>query len=215
VENILILDTETSGLDPAVDRVVEIGAILWSVRHHTILKCWSTLVRGDSNAAEDINRIPAASLALGLPFEDAVRTLSMFVEMSDAIVAHRAEFDSSFLPTIRQRPWICSKYDIRWPNAKIGDGLVHICLANGIGVSSAHRALTDCLLLARLFESVGDAAEAGLIYGLRPKAKFIAMVPYARKDEAKKASFQWDGERWSRTMAIEDAEKLPFKVMMA
>lgn len=222
IENIAIVDTETTGLSPATDRVIEIGVVVWNVALGTTLKCWSTLVQNDSNAAEEVNRIPVGALKHALPFEDAVRTLGMFVEMSDIIVAHRSEFDSSFLPTVRQRPWVCSKMDLEWPHSKVGDGLVHIALANGVGVTHAHRALTDCLILARLFERVWetngeDTVQGMLIRGMRPRAVFQAMVPFERKDEAKAAGFSWepDRKRWVRRMAREDAAKLPFRVVEA
>ena len=35
--NLLIIDTETTGIDPTVDRVIEIGAILYSVNCKTTL----------------------------------------------------------------------------------------------------------------------------------------------------------------------------------
>jgi hypothetical protein len=59
--------------------------------------------------------------------------------------------------------------------------------------------------------------EAMLARGLRPKARFT--VAERGFDEARNAlvkanGFTWDASRreWSRTMAIEDAEALPFRV---
>jgi len=48
--------------------------------------------------------------------------------------------------------------------------------------------------------------------GMRPKGTFVAMTSYAEREKAKAAGFGWDGKRWTRRMAIEEAEALPFKV---
>jgi DNA polymerase-3 subunit epsilon len=51
---VLILDVETTGLDPKADQAIEVGAILYSVEHATTLAAASTLIRSESNAAEAI-----------------------------------------------------------------------------------------------------------------------------------------------------------------
>ena len=56
----LIIDTETSGLDPEAHHCLEIGAILFDVPSRQILAQMSCLLPVESNAAEAINRIPAA-----------------------------------------------------------------------------------------------------------------------------------------------------------
>jgi DNA polymerase-3 subunit epsilon len=94
---------------------------------------------------------------------------------------------------------------------------VSIALAHGVAVTSAHRAINDCLLLARLLErvdeDVDDLLHLALQRASRPKAEFIARTAYKDKDLVKAAGFHWNGTVWSRYMAVEDAEKLPFDVV--
>ena len=83
---------------------------------------------------------------------------------------------------------------------------------------SAHRALADCLILARLFERVvelGHDVREMLRRGLEPKATYQAMVSYGDRELAKTAGFTWDGEakRWTRRLAAEDVKGLPFRVV--
>jgi DNA polymerase-3 subunit epsilon len=216
ISTILLVDTETTGLLPSEGAVmIEAAAILWSVRHSCILSCWSDLAANPTNEAEAINHIPAAALEGARPRERLVATVQAMASKADIVIAHRAEFDRQFLGDLG-KPWVCSKFDIAWPESKLGDGLVFVAIAHGVPVTGAHRALTDCLLLARLFERVaerGHDMQAMFARAMRPKATFRALVSYDDRQLAKDAGFQWDGaaKTWTRTMAIEDAEALGFR----
>ncbi len=219
MNRILILDTETTGLDPAVDKTIEIGAILYSVEHGTPLGSFASLLRADANAAEHVNRIPAAAIREEQDPQLAWEVVEAMALKADAIVAHRAEFDRGFVsPALRDgHDWICSKFDIEWPKGQPGASLVQLALDHDLGVAYAHRALTDCDLLARLFtrcRELGSDIDLMLTRAQRPKADYVALVSYDDREMAKKAAFQWDGaaKLWKRRMFIEEAAKLPFKV---
>ncbi len=222
MKNILILDTETTGVDPKVDAVIEVGCILYSVEHVTPIEYYAALIRHDSNAAESINRISIASLADARPAPVAWERVQILAEKADAIVAHNAPFDFGFSPVgIREAaPWICSMSDLAWPKQGQSRSLVSLTLDHDLGIVMAHRALSDCDMLARLFtraHELGCDLSAMLARGLRPKALFQAIVSFDDKDKAKAAGFQWEAptKRWLRTMAIEDAAALPFRTVQA
>lgn len=220
MRRLLILDTETTGLDPSTDRAVEVAVILYSVEHATVLSAFSTLIEGDGNAAEAINRIPAAALCsaglLALPW----LTVQAMAGHADAIVAHNAEFDRGFVPVeLRDAlPWVCSKGDIAWPKqTRPEPSLVALALEHDLGVAYAHRAMADCDLIARLFtrsRELGADLPAMLARAMRPKADFVALVSYDDRDKAKAAGFRWEPatKQWRRRMAVEDAAALPFRV---
>lgn len=221
IRRCLILDTETTGLDPATDRVIEIGAILYSVEHHAALASFASLLPGESNAAESINKIPVA--ALESMKDSRLAENSVFFAMlgdSDVVVCHNAEFDRQwFSGDWIEKPWLCTMADFKWPAATRETGsLINLALEHGIGVSSAHRALTDCELIAALFDRMplyGQDLQAMFAHAARPKAVFQAMVSFDDKDKAKNAGFKWDGGKktWTRRMAVEDAAALPFKTL--
>lgn len=223
MKNILILDTETTGLDPAKDSVIEVAAVLYSVEHATVLETFSTLVTAFSNPAEHINRIPDAALANAAHPAAAWARVRELATRAEAYVAHRAEFDHSFTPeaVASVLPWICSKFDIEWPKQKQpGSSLVQLVLEHDLGVAYAHRAAADCDMLARLFtrsRELGADLNAMLERAMRPKADFVALVSYDDREKAKQAGFRWepDRKRWKRRMFIEDAGALPFKVQEA
>lgn len=217
--SILILDTETTGADDGAC-CVEVAAVLYSVTHAATIAAYRSLIAALDNPAQTINRIPEG-LVRAAPAPDVVwPQVHALAAGVDALVSHGADFDRRFVPRdVTTAPWICSMNDLAWPRARRpGDNLVALALAHDLGVSHAHRAMVDCDLLARLFTRVvelGTDLQAFLAHGLRPKARFQALVPFERKDEAREAGFRWneDGQRrWVRTMAVDDAHALPFPV---
>lgn len=227
MKRILFLDTETSGLDPKVDHLIEVGLVLWDVQHRAVLQASSWLVQAPSNAAEHVNGIPAAVLPQGLSRRGIEAQVMGYAADADVIVAHNAEFDRAWLPELANMAWVCSCFDIEWPGRyragtieregeRPGHSLVALCLAHGVGVADAHRALADCLLLARLLERVaelGHDIDAMLARAMRPKVKVVSLAPFERKDEVKAAGFRWDpgAKVWWRTIAAEDVAALPFR----
>ena len=234
IRRALILDLETTGVDPVKDRIVEVGLVLYSVAHHTVIRCGSFLVdAGVGNAAERVNRIPADALLVDGEGESAVwAAVRKWSADADVLLGHNARtFDLLFLPPeLRDRlPLVDTCHDIAWPGRpgdaeleRPGQGLVALALAHGLGVASAHRALTDCLLIAALLDRVhehGHDVQAMLVHGLRPKALFVvADTGYSEERNAlvKAAGFKWDQpdarRQWSRFRAIDDAGALPFAV---
>ncbi len=216
----LLLDLETTGIDPKVDRVVEIGMVLYSLEFHTILRCMSAVVdAGIGNAAVAVNGIPATALVGGLSEADAFGYVQEWMACADVVLAHNAAFDLSFLPEALRTtlPVVCTMSDVQWPRSCSSKGLTAIALAHGLGISHAHRALTDCLTIARLLErahELGADIQAMLARAMVPKSRFVALVSYDNRGEAKSAGFQWDPLRkvWHRMMVPSDAAKLPFAV---
>lgn len=221
MKRILILDTETTGLDSSKDSVIEVGCILFDVEHATPLVSYSTLLPAADNPAEPINRIPAAALReIGSAQGDPWAAVAALAAKASAFVAHHAEFDRRFVPAqVRDLlPWICSKDDLVWPRSTgtSRPSLVALALAHDLGVAHAHRALADCELISRLLmraREMGADLSSMLERGLRPKVNVIALVSFDDRDKARTAGFQWDpGARvWSRRMAADDVAALPFR----
>jgi len=221
IRRCLIVDTETTGLDHATDRVIEVGAILYSIESRATLASFATLIGGEGNPAENINRIPAAALQELGGITEIKDVFKSFRSNADVIVCHNVEFDRPwFRNEWLELPWVCTAFDFDWPAATREAGsLIHLALEHGIGVSSAHRALNDCALIAALFDRMplyGRDLQAMFERALRPKGIFQAVVSFEEKDRAKERGFKWDGatKRWTRRMAIEDSASLPFKTVL-
>ena len=220
-ENILILDTETTGLDNEIDDCLEVGSILFNVPSRSVLAQQSFLLPVEKNNAEKINNIPAEITRLPQPLFEAIIYFESLVKLSDVIVAHNAAFDMKWfglkeLPHI-EKQWICSMDDITWPSdrqLKTRPSVKDLALAYGVPVWNAHRALTDCIYLAEVFKRC-DGLENLLIRALEPKVLFRAQISYEERHLAKKAGFRWNESikgAWSRRMSRRDMEKLEFPV---
>lgn len=214
---VLILDVETSGL-ATTDRVVEVGAVLWSVQHRTLVAAYSTLVDGPGNAAHHVNGIPPASLTEGADEASVWARLSGWLLRADALVAHNADFDRGHTPVgwDTGKPWVCSMADVEWPQHSSSRSLTAIMLTHGLGVSHAHRALTDCMGIARLFErcsEMGHDVEDMLRQAARPKFLYRADVSYAERAKASAAGFSWNAatKMWTKKVAEENASAFPFR----
>ena len=220
-ENILIVDTETTGLDNKNDDCLEVGSILFNVKSRAVVAQQSFLLPVEINTAEKINNIPAEITRLPQPLSEAIKYFESLVRVSDVIVAHNAEFDMKWfglnkLPQI-EKQWICSMDDITWPadrQLKTRPSVRDLALAYGVPVWNAHRALTDCIYLAEVFKRCGEL-EKLLIRALEPKVLLRAEISYEERYLAKKAGFRWNDAikgAWSRKMSRRDMEKLEFPV---
>jgi DNA polymerase-3 subunit epsilon len=217
---LLILDTETTGLDPTTDSLVEVGAILFSVPHRAVIQQVSFLLPCTENPALHVNRIAPDLTRL----VDCSLALEMFQAMAgeaDAFIAHNAAFDAAFLdplltPALRSIPWICTCEGIRWPGLRLNPSLTDLALAYGVPVWAAHRALTDCTYLAQVLARDTEL-ERHLIQGLEPRRLVVAQVSYDEREQAKAAGFRWDpaAKQWSRRCSQSEIDELGFAVVEA
>ena len=223
--NVLIVDTETTGLDADRDRVIELGAILYSVTHQSTLQQLSLLLPTDRNPQAKLNGISAeASRAIPQPLvQQSLELFDRMVAESDYAIAHNAAFDRQWfnghhLPQLLKHgqplPWLCTMTDFRWPQAaKPGASLVSLALDYGIGVNAAHRALTDCQLIAMLFDRAPDL-DTLFAVATQPKYLYKAHVSYADRNLAKDAGFRWNSKQkiWSCKLGEQEITALPFAV---
>ena len=92
-EQLLIVDTETTGLHADTDQCLEVGAILFSVSSRQVLAQVSFLLPVDSNPAEAINRIPASVTRMPQPWQQGLAYFQELMSSADLLVAHNAAFD--------------------------------------------------------------------------------------------------------------------------
>jgi DNA polymerase-3 subunit epsilon len=158
IYNVLIVDCETTGLSPKDSQIIEIAAILYSVKHNNILQTCSTLIPCKHNPVQYINNISADLTNEGYFYQSALSRIKEMITDCDAIVAHNAPFDKGFLgtfiPEFLEKEWICTKNDFKWPVILQRKRLQDVCDAMGVPYINAHRALQDCLLIANCFSKI-------------------------------------------------------------
>lgn len=242
INRCLIVDVETTGLDPATDRCTEVGAILYSLTSASSLVEFSAITACQSTnpEAEALTGITQAMISEANNVRDIIERetgdrhlgnmVSCLAATADVVIAHNAEFDRQWLELETcDLPWLCTLEDFRFPGVTPGQSLTSLALALGVPVVSAHRALTDCRLISAIFtrchERGHDLQELFRI-AQRPKALFVAVdngnffrLPEAERNAMiaarKAAGFKWDRivpKAWARRMPVEDARELPFQV---
>jgi DNA polymerase-3 subunit epsilon len=220
---ILVVDTETTGLDLKSDKLIEVAAILWSVSEKSVLIQVSTLINHKqriSNSAEPINKINPASLTINFPYRLALELINDMSCSAQYICAHNADFDKEFCKKVDGLKipfsnWVDTQ-DIHYPNSKYcqGTSLNNLAIAHGIPVVDAHRALDDCRTLTKLLSLVPNLEEE-LKRASRPKVlvKSLEEKPGAM---SKKHGFKWHSiipYSWAKYMPEEDIGTLPFSAV--
>ena len=219
---LLILDTETTGLDPNHDQCIEVGAVLFDVAHRSVLSQISFLLPCTHNDAEAVNGIAVPLTQVEQPWPLMLQCFEAMLTVADVVVAHNAAFDRQWfgqgpLPEI-DKPWLCSMDDLRWPadrGLRSTPSVRDLALAYGVPVWAAHRALTDCIYLAQVFERC-EPLEALLREGLEPRQLYRARLSYEERHKAKQAGFRWNepvSGAWSRRLSEREVGRLPFPVV--
>lgn len=213
---LLVLDTETTGVDPAHDRVIEIAAAIYDTTHKTVLWQLASLVPEGAvtNPAEHINGISVDALKAARGFYDPFEEIDHYAALCDVIIAHNAAFDRRMTEGALHttKPWICSQRHLTFPKGK-GGKLTHLAADHGILVTGAHRAMADVMMIVELLRRLDDIEEqvrrAQLPHGL-----FAAKVAFEQKDLAKAEGFTWNtkAKRWERELPLSEPVTFPFKV---
>lgn len=218
----LIIDTETTGLDPCVHRAIEVGVILYDLRMACPIVSYSSLIGGAPvNEAASVNGIPPDVLPESPDAKMVWSRVDGLLRAADVVLAHRAEFDSQFVPPdiLSRRRWVCTKFHVSWPRGRYGESLVQLALEHGLGVSSAHRAMTDCDLISRLLTRVHEVASLVEMVrrAMRPRVKVVALTRYEEIELTKSAGFAWNpsDKEWWRDCFEDEAVGFPFSVRIS
>ena len=221
LRRVLILDTETTGLDPKHDIIVEIAVTLYDLKLATPIASFAALARGDSNAAEHINGIPVASLAEAFEQERLWVAVCDLMTSADCILAHNSSFDRSFVEASEgfknfyrenafRPPWVCTLNHVTWPGKRTRNDLTSLALSLGVPVIAAHRAATDVSILERILTRVAEmGVDLQELIGdaMVPRQKVCALVSFEQKDKAKAAGFNWEPstKRWIKEARVGEA----------
>jgi DNA polymerase-3 subunit epsilon len=218
----LVLDTETTGLSHSTDKIIELAMLLVSVDGATGLPFGPVeLFEGFEDPgmpipaiAKDITGITDAMVADQRLSDGLVQAM---VSRADLVIAHNAGFDRPFVearfPGFAAKAWACSFKDIDWKAAGAGSSKLSALAADQGWFYDAHRAQVDChALLQVLSRPVGPAGETGLsqLMGVasRPSFKLSATgSPFESKDVLKARGYRWDAEAkvWACSLANESA----------
>ena len=187
----IVLDTETTGLDPGEGhRIVEIACIEL-VHHVPTGRKFHRYINPERDVPEDalaVHGITAKFLASQPPFAAVVDELLAFIGL-DRLVIHNAEFDIAFvnaeLARLQREPLGCPFVDtlglarVRFPGAPAS--LDALCRRFDIDLSMRveHGAEIDCGLLAGVYLELLGGRQPGLDFAL-PDDTAIAVERISR-----------------------------------
>ncbi len=177
----IILDTETTGLDPKRgDRVIEIGCVEIYNRIPTgqEFHCFINPEREVPAEAENVHGISTAFLKDKPLFSKVAAPFLDFIG-SDTLVIHNAQFDIGFLnfelelagKTALQMSRVVDTLALARRKHPAGpNNLDALCKRYGIDISmrTKHGAIIDCLLLAEVYVELLGERQAAL--GLQSKS---------------------------------------------
>ena len=180
---LIVLDTETTGLDPqSGHRVAEIGCVelIGCVATGVEFHCYVNPCRPMPAGAEAVHGLSDAFLADHPPFAEVARRLLEFLA-DDPVIAHNAPFDIGFLDhefgrcghpplTMTRAIDTVALARARLPGAK--HSLDALCVRYGIDRAARvkHGALVDARLLADVYIELIGGRQIGLTLGIAPSA---------------------------------------------
>lgn len=160
----IVVDVETTGLEPKTDKIVELGAT--ATNWQNVLGMWATLVDPEIPIPAETMGVHGITDAMvkGAPvMRDAADGLMIFTTMleGEVMVAHNAAFDEAFVEGEDKSSWLCTKRMAQhlWPDApnhKLQTLRYWLNLKfDDFGVS-AHRTLGDTIVTAALLRKIID-----------------------------------------------------------
>lgn len=235
ITRMLILDTETTGLDYKTEKIIELAMLAVDIDLQTGLPVGPVeIYEGFEDPCRPIS--PEITQLTGITDADVTgqhlneAKVQDMVARADLIVAHNAAFDRPFvearLEVFESKPWACSFAGIDWKAQGRGSAKLEF-LASECGLFyDAHRAQVDChavlqVLLAPLkaVKTSGQVQVAGASQASTGLLQLIASAqnprtvlratgsPFESKDKLKARGYRWDAEGrvWSCNLKSQEA----------
>lgn len=200
------VDLETTGLNPEVDQVTEIGAVLWDTEINAPIKFFNKLLKIKGSVPPEIVELTGITDELlekyGEEPDSVWADFALFADEGDAYMAHNAPFDRSFLEKeyagIEGDLWIDSSVDIDYPTNIQTRKLTHLAAEHGFVNPFAHRAMSDVLTM---FQVVAHYNWDDVVKNAKtPNVVLRALVSYEQNQKAKGLGYRWDGSKkiWTK-----------------
>jgi len=226
-KRVLILDTETTGLDWRAERIIELAMLAVDVDMQTGMPV------GEVEVYEDFEdpgcSIPPEIVKLTGITDQDVKGQSLneakikdMVSRADLIVAHNAGFDRPFvenrLDVFEHKAWACSFQGINWKAQGLGSAKLEFLCSEFGWFYDAHRAQVDCHALLRVLSSPlqsdkPDGISTGLLQLFKAAENARTVVkafgsPFETKDKLKARGYRWDAENRVWYTAVKSDEAL-------
>jgi len=202
----IVLDCETTGLNPSQDEIIELGMLKFSFTSDgqvlRVLDAFDELRQPSAPIPPEITRLTGITDEIVEGRSIEASEVEAFVADAAIVIAHNARFDRAFTErawtVFRGIDWACSHDQIPWrEHGYEGTKLAHL-LAHQGRFFDAHRAEDDCRallhLLASPFVPEGQSALSILLGKAGETAIRVHAVgaPFSAKDMLKGRGYRWN-----------------------
>ena len=159
----VVIDIETTGLDPQYDEIIELGAL--KIENGVIVDSFSKLIKPKTSISDFITQLTGISNSMvenAPSIEEELPNYLKFINEQN-IVGHNVNFDINFiydnLAKILNKPFTNDYIDTLrlsrklYPDIK-NHKLITVCDYLKINESTHHRALSDCELTFKVYETI-------------------------------------------------------------
>jgi DNA polymerase-3 subunit epsilon len=200
--DLILLDTETTGLNSESCKIIELG--LTKLRYSPSMNHISEIVYSKSFFEDPLEPISIQiteicgitdDMVSGHKFND--NEIHDLLAGDPIVIAHNAGFDRGFFdkrfPKLSTLRWACTIEDIDWQSFGVkSKSLEYLLLSNGY-FYDAHRAQVDCEATAFLLhiypEGMSQIIEASLNESYTVRA---IGAPFEHKETLKKRGYKWE-----------------------
>jgi DNA polymerase III subunit epsilon len=207
---ILVLDTETTGLDQSKEKIIELALLRVDVDTATglpvgVVDVYDGLEDPGIPIPKEVQAITGINneMVRGQRLDE--ERIAILLQGVDVVIAHNAGFDRPFvearLPGFAKIAWVCSFADLDWKaQGRSSAKLENLALEMG-WFYDAHRAEMDChALLAVLAAPLPQLPHTGLAHLIeqarQPSYRLQATnAPFDAKDLLKARGYRWNAEQ--------------------
>jgi len=219
---VLLLDTETTGLQASRDRVIELALLAFDLDLASgepvgALQVYDGLEDPGVPLSPEVQQLTGISddMLRGQRLDET--RIAELLAGAQLVIAHNAGFDRPFvearLPAFADIDWACSFADIDWKRQGRESAKLSALAAQVGWFYDAHRAEMDChALLAVLRPPLPQGERNGLMQlvqaARQPSFRLQATgAPFEAKDALKARNYRWDGTArvWSTQLRDEAA----------
>jgi DNA polymerase III subunit epsilon len=216
----LIVDVETTGLNPSENAIIELGLLEFKFGDAgeftpVISSMYSSLQDPGEPLSDEVKQLTGLDDTAVRGQEIDWSVVRRYWDRANLVIAHNAEFDRSFLMMRREltdqaKHWACSVRHIDWRAKKFSSAkLNYLAADHGFVNPFAHRALFDCATTYRL---ISPHLEELMKSSHEPEIEISAFgSPFESKDVLRANGYRWDAQErvWRKKVSPSrlDAER--------
>ena len=206
----IVLDTETTGLDPKADKVIQLAMIKVLYDDEGIVEITDEIFDQMEDPGAPLD--PKITGLTGITDEHLKgqkidrAAVSAFIDGVDLFIAHNAAFDRKFMENNFKEcgfdnvNWACSISDVNWDSRVSGSAKLELLVLSRGYVYPSHNAQADiratAFILNQAFEQETSVMNDILESLERPHVMVMATgLPFGSQEPLKAAGFKWSPDR--------------------